>query len=147
MLILHISVFLKGISFVLHVVSCHIVLYLYNIYTNSNLKFLSYVSINMCICTSPSCLILYNISWVSYGAVFHVSTMHYHVVSCAIPVSHVMYIILIIYLTMFFNFQALFWTHYLHISIHMYVHLPHYTKCKCLVWYSFQCNEMWATLW
>ena len=96
----------------------------------------------MCICTSLSCLILYNTSWVSYGAVFHVSTIHYHVVSCAILVSHVMYIILIIYLTMFFNFQGLFWIHYLHISIHMYVQLPHYIKCKCLVWCSLQCNEM-----
>ena len=34
--------------------------------------------------------------------------IHYHVASCAILVSHVMYIILIIYLTMFLNFQGLF---------------------------------------
>ena len=33
--------FLKLSSFILHVVSCQIVLYLYNTYTESNLKFLT----------------------------------------------------------------------------------------------------------
>ena len=49
MLILHISVFVNIISFMLHVVSCHIVLYLYNIYNNSNLKFLSHILYVYCI--------------------------------------------------------------------------------------------------
>ena len=33
----------------LHVVSCHIVLYLYNIYTKSNLKFLSHILCVYCV--------------------------------------------------------------------------------------------------
>ena len=113
--------FWKLMSFMLHVVSYHLVLYLYSIYVKSNLKF--FITYFMCIlCKSRimyqsicifvhhhHVLILYNTAWVSYGAVFHVSTINCHVVSCAILVSHVMYVILIIYLTMFFNFQGIFW--------------------------------------
>ena len=159
MLILHISVFLKVISFMLHVVSCYIGLYLYNIYTNSNLKF--FITYFMCIlCKSrlmyESIFVFVHYHHVLYCIILHeyhmeqffmFSTIHHHGVSCAILVSHIMYIILILYLTMFFNFQGLFWTHYLHVSIHMYVQLCHYIKCTCLVWYSLQCNEMWSTPW
>ena len=49
MLILYISVFLKLISFMLHVVSCYIVFYPYNIYTNSSLKFLSHILCVYCV--------------------------------------------------------------------------------------------------
>ena len=72
MFILYISVFLKLISFMLHVVSCHIVLYLYNIYTNSNLKF--FITYLMCIfCKS-------RLMYQSICAFVH----YYHVLDCII---------------------------------------------------------------
>ena len=63
---------------------------------------------SICVFVHDHHVILSNTAGVLYGAVFHVSTINYHVVLCAILVSYVMYIILIIYLTMFFNFQGLF---------------------------------------
>ena len=130
MLILYISVFLKLISSMLHVVSCHIVLYLNNIYTNSNLKFLlhilcvysakqTYVLVNMCICTLLSCFILYNISWVWYGAVFHVSAIHYHEVSYAILVSHVIYISFWSYISLCSSTFKVYSEHITYISKYM----------------------------
>ena len=74
MFILYISVFLKLISFMLHGFSCHIVLYLYNIHNNSNLKF--FITYVMCIfCNSrlmyQSMCVFVHYYHVLYCIIFH----------------------------------------------------------------------------
>ena len=78
MFILYISVFFKLINFMLHVVSCHIVLHLYNIHTNSNLKF--FITYLMCIfCKSrlmyQSICVFVHYYHVLYCTIFHAYDM------------------------------------------------------------------------
>ena len=103
----------------LYVVSCHIVLYLYNIYTNSNSSF--FITYFMCIlCKSRViyqsiyvfvhhdqvlyCIILHEYHMEQFFMFQQLTIMWYHVQY----LYHVMDIIVIIYLTMFFNFKGLF---------------------------------------
>ena len=96
--IVYISIFLKLISVMLHVVSCHIVLYLYKIYTKSNLKF--FITYFMCmLCKSR--LMYQSI------CVF----VHYH---------HVLYCIILhaYHMEQFFMFQqfTIMWYHVQYLS-------------------------------
>ena len=144
MLILHISVFLKLISFMLHVVSCHIVLYLYNIYTNSNLKFfITYFICILCksrlvyrsICVFVHhhhvlyCKYFMRIIWSGFSCfnnslscgimcntcitcnVYHFDNISHYVLQLSRFIPNT--------LLKYFN--------------NMYVQLPHYIKCQCLV--------------